>query len=110
MTSLHTVQTSKPRVIERNKKLTDALVSLGFELARRRGRLRQYIDDVHLGVMIENRMYTLVWNEGSYIMAQYNLCDEKEGKVTWLVDIESFESFVFGSELFSENWMVVSVD
>ena len=107
MTSLHTVQTSRPRVIERNKKLTDALTSLGFELARRRGRLRQYIDDVHLGVMIENRMYTLVWNEDSYIMAQYDLCDEMEGKAVWLADIESF---VFGSELFSENWMVVSVD
>ena len=83
MTSLCIVQTSRPRVIERNKSLTDALISLGFELSRRRG------------------------NEGSYIMAQYDLCDEKEGKAVWLADIESF---VFGSELFSRNWEVVSVD
>ena len=107
MTSLHIVQTSKPRVIERNRRLTDALASLGFELARRRGGLKQYIDDVHLGVMIENRMYTLVWNEDSYIMAQYDLCDEKEGKAIWLANIESF---VFGSELSSRNWEVVRVD
>lgn len=107
MTSFYIVQTSKPRVIERNKKLTDALTSLGFELARRRGGLKQYIDDVHLGVMVESRMYTLVWNEDSYIMAQYDLCDVEEGKAVWLADIESF---VFGFELFSENWEVVRVD
>ena len=107
MASFRIVQTSKPRAIERNKKLTDALTSLGFELARRRGGLKQYIDDVHLGVMVESRMYTLVWNEGSYIMAQYDLCDEKEGKAVWLADIESF---VFGFELFSRNWEVVRVD
>ena len=107
MTSLHIVQTSKPRVIERNRRLTDALASLGFELSRRRGGLKQYIDDVHLGVMVESRMYTLVWNEGSYIMAQYDLCDEKGGKAIWLANIESF---VFGSELSSRNWEVVRVD
>ena len=104
---LHIVQTSRPRVIERNKSLTDALISLGFELSTRRGRLKQYIDDVHLGIMIEKRMYTLVWNEDSYIMVQYDLCDVEEGKAVWLADIESF---VFGSELFSRNWEVVSVD
>ena len=107
MASFHIVRTSKPRVIEKNKSLTDALTSLGFELSTRRGRLKQYIDDVHLGIMIEKRMYTLVWNEDSYTMAQYDLCDEKEGKAVWLADIESF---VFGSELFSRNWEVVRVD
>ena len=107
MTSLHIVQTSRPRVIERNRSLTDALISLGFELSRRRGGLKQYIDDIHLGIMIEKRMYTLIWNEDSYIIAQYDLCDEKGGKAIWLADIESF---VFGSELFSRNWEVVSVD
>ena len=107
MASFHIVRTSKPRVIEKNKSLTDALTSLGFELSTTRGRLKQYIDDVHLGIMIEKRMYTLVWNEDSYTMAQYDLCDNVGGKAIWLADIESF---VFGSELFSRNWEVVRVD